>query len=274
MTRLAELSESRELILNLTLRELRGKYKRSFIGWGWSLLNPLATVATYALVFGVFLKVKAPIGDPSGLSSFVMFLVCALIPYTFFQKAVESAPDVLIGNGNLIKKVYFPREILIIAAVSALLVSFLIELLVIGIVLLVAGNMVLPWIPVVLALVLLETLFCLGASLLLSMLNVYFRDVKHFIGIAMQLLFYATPIVYPVTLVPKHSDVAGINVPVRQIYELNPLARMVSAFRDVLYNLRFPDLGDVCYFALWAVALLAFGWWMFTRLEGRLAEEV
>jgi ABC-2 type transport system permease protein len=274
MTRLAELSASKELIVNLTLRELRGKYKRSFLGWGWSLINPLLTVAIYWLVFGVFLDIKAPVGDPSGMTSFVFFLVCGLLPFTFFQNAVESAPEVLVSNGNLIKKVYFPREILVVAAVNALLTTFLIELAVLGVLLLLAGNMVLPWIPVLLLLIVVETLFCLGVALLLSMLNVYFRDVKHFTKIAMQLLFYATPIVYPIRFVPVTSEIAGIEIPVRQIYELNPLVRMVSAYRDVLYDLRFPALSDLGYFALWAVALLAFGWWIFVRLEGRLAEEV
>jgi ABC-2 type transport system permease protein len=274
MTRLAELSGSRELIVNLTLRELRGKYKRSFLGWGWSLLNPLLTVAIYWLVFGVFLDIQPPVGDPSGLASFVLFLVCALLPFVFFQNAVEAAPEVLVSNGNLIKKVYFPREILVVAAVSALLMTFLIELAVLGVLLLIAGNMVLPWIPIVLVLVVFEVIFCLGVSLLLSMLNVYFRDTKHFTKIAMQLLFYATPILYPVRLVPETADVAGIEIPVRQIYELNPLVSMVGAYRDVLYDLRFPSFTDVGYFALWAVGLLAFGWWLFMRLEGRLAEEV
>lgn len=274
MTRLAELTGSKELVVNLTLRELRGKYKRSFLGWGWSLINPLLTVAIYWLVFGVFLEIKAPVGHPSGLSSFVFFLICALLPFTFFQNTVEAAPEVLVSNGNLIKKVYFPREILVVAAVNALLMTFLIELGVLGVLLLFAGNMVLPWIPVLLLLVVIETLFCLGVSLLISMLNVYFRDVKHFTKIAMQLLFYATPIVYPLRFVPVEAEVGGVTIPVRRIYELNPLVRMVGAYRDVLYDLRFPSVTDLGYFALWAVALLAFGWWMFVRLEGRLAEEV
>jgi ABC-type polysaccharide/polyol phosphate export permease len=274
MTRLAELSGSRELVVNLTLRELRGKYKRSFLGWGWSLINPLLTVAIYWLVFGVFLDITAPTGDPSGLSSFVLFLVCGLLPFTFFQNCVEAAPEVLVSNGNLIKKVYFPREILVISAVNAMLMTFFIELGVLAALLLVAGNMVLPWIPVVIALVFLEMLLCLGVSLVLSVLNVYFRDTKHFTKIAMQLLFYATPIVYPIRFVPVESEIGGVTIPVRQIYELNPLVRMVGAYRDVLYDLRFPSWGDVGYFALWAVGLVAFGWWLFHRLEGRIAEEV
>jgi len=265
MTRLKEYVGGRELLANLTLRELRGKYKRSVLGWGWSLLNPLASIAIYWLVFGIFLKIKPPTGDPSGLSSFALFLICGLLPWTFFQMGVESSPDTLISNGNLIKKVYFPREIL---------VNLAIELAVLGVILLVAGNMVLPWIPILVVLVAIEFILVLGLALLLSVLNVYFRDVKHFVSLAMKILFYTVPVVYPLSLVPKHKEVAGLSIPVRQLYELNPLVAMIECFRAVLYDLRFPSLGDFTYFLAWAVAFFAFGWWIFSKLEPRLAEEV
>jgi ABC-2 type transport system permease protein len=274
MTRLKEYVGSRELLANLTLRELRGKYKRSVLGWGWSLLNPLASIAIYWLVFGIFLKIDPPTGDPSGLSSYALFLVCALLPWNFFQMGVETSPETLISNGNLIKKVYFPREILVIASTASILVTFAVELVVLGVLLLIAGNMVLPWIPVLLVLVAIQFVLVLGLALLLSVLNVYFRDVKHFVSLAMKILFYTVPVVYPLSLVPKHKDVAGMSIPVRQIYELNPLVAMVECYRAVLYDLRFPSFGDFAYFLVWAVALFAFGWWCFSKLEPRLAEEV
>ena len=90
----------------------------------------------------------------------------------------------------------------------------------------------------------------------------------------MKILFYTVPVVYPLTLVPKHKEVAGMSIPVRQIYELNPLVAMVECYRAVLYDLRFPSFGDVAYFLAWALALFAFGWWVFSKLEPRLAEEV
>jgi ABC-2 type transport system permease protein len=274
MTRLAELGGSRELLGNLTLRELRGRYKRSVLGWGWSLLNPLTAIAVYWLVFGVFLDITPPTGDPSGLSSYALFLVCGLLPWNFFQSAVESAPDTLVSNGNLIKKVYFPREILVVSVTVSTLVTFFVELAVLLAFLLVAGNMVLPWIPALLVVVALESAMVLGLALLFSTLNVYFRDVKHFVSLALKILFYTVPIVYPVSLVPKHKDVAGWNIPVRQLYELNPLVSLMECFRDVLYDLRFPTPGRVAYVLVWAVVLLCFGWWIFCRLEPRLAEEV
>lgn len=274
MIRVSDLRGSRELTANLVLRELRSRYKRTALGYGWSLLNPLAAVAIYGIVFSVFLKVKPPVGDPSGLDSFVMFLVCGLLPWNFFANCINVSLDSLLANANLIKKVYFPRELLVVAAIGALLVTFLIELLVLLVILLCVGSMVLPWIPVLLVLVLFQTVLVLGVGLSLSVLNVYFRDVKHFMVLALMALFYSVPVVYPVSLVPKESTVLGVEIPVRAIYNLNPLVQMIDCFRAVLYDLRFPDLDSFAYFAVWAVALLFGGLALFGRLDRRLAEEV
>lgn len=274
MTRLVEYRDRRELTVNLILRDLRSRYKRSTLGWGWSLLNPLATIAIYWMVFGQLLKVVPPIGDPSGLQSFVMFMICGLLPFRFLSDGISMGTDSLLSNANLIKKVYFPRELLVVSTVGALVVSFVIELGVLSGLLLLSGNMILPWLPVALLLVALATCFTLGLGFVLAPLNVYLRDVKHLVVIALQVLFYSAPIVYPLSLVPRRSDVLGMNLPLREIYELNPLVTMVSLFRDVFYDLRFPDLGDLAYFSAWAFGLLVVGHWVFGRLDRRIAEEV
>ncbi len=274
MARFSEYRETRELTTNLILRELRGKYKRSTLGWGWSLLNPLATIAIYWIVFGQLLKVVPPIGDPSGLQSFVLFLVCGLLPFRFFSDSMLQGTDSLLANANLIKKVYFPRELLLISTIGSLLVSFLIELGVLCVLLLIVGNMIIPWLPVALLIVALTTCFVLGIVFMLAPMNVYLRDVKHLVNIALQVLFYSAPIVYPVTLVPKHSEILGMNVPVRAIYELNPLVSMVGLYRSVFYDLRFPPIGDLAYFAAWSIGMLVVGHWIFGRLDRRIAEEV
>jgi ABC-type polysaccharide/polyol phosphate export permease len=125
-----------------------------------------------------------------------------------------------------------------------------------------------------LVLVALQTALVLGVGLMLSVLNVYFRDVKHFMALAMMALFYSVPVVYPISLVPEHRTVLGIDVPVRAIYELNPLVRMVECYRAVLYDLRFPPIGTFLYFVAAAAALLLAGLALFSRLDRRLAEEV
>ena len=274
MTKLAEYRGKHELLHNLVLRELRGRYKRSVLGWSWSLINPLATVMIFWLVFSFFLKVQPPRGDPSGLKSFVMFLVCGLLPYRFLSDSMSASVESLIVNANLVKKVYFPRELLVVSSVGALLVTFAIELAVLSAILLGFGNMVLPWLPMVLVVVVLETCFVLGIALVLAPLNVYLRDVKHFVSIALQLAFYSAPIVYPLRLVPKHATVLGLRIGLRSIYELNPLVTLINCFRAVLYDLRFPDLGDLGYLTAWAIGLLVIGHWVFGRLDRRLAEEV
>src|SRR5712691_1768994 len=202
MTRLADYAEARELTLNLTLRELRSRYKRSALGWTWSLLNPLSTVIVFSVVFSFFLKIQPPVGDPSGLHNFPMFLLCGLLPFNYLSNGMNASLDSLLANSNLIRKVYFPREVLVVSAVGALFVTLLVEFAVLCVILVALGNMVLPWIPVLLGLAAIQTVFVLGIGLMLSVVNVYFRDVKHFIGISLQALFYSAPIVYPIRFVP------------------------------------------------------------------------
>lgn len=274
MTTLAEYRRSRELTTNLVLRELRSRYKRTALGYGWSLLSPLASVAIYGIVFSVFLKVQPPVGDPSGLHSFVLFLVCGLLPWNYFANCANGSLDALLANANLIRKVYFPRELLVVAAIGALLVTYWIELAVLCAILLVVGSMVLPWIPVLIVLVAIQAVLVLGVGLALSVLNVYFRDVKHFMVLVLMALFYSVPVVYPITLVPEKKTVGGVTIPVRTIYELNPLVRMIECFRAVLYDLRFPPLGSFLYFLASAVVLFVGGLFLFHRLDRRLAEEV
>src|SRR4029450_322210 len=150
MTRLAEYAEARELTLNLVLRELRGRYKRSALGWTWSLLNPLSTVLVFSVVFAFFLNIAPPVGHPSGLHNFAMFLLCGLLPWNFLAGGMNASLDSLIGNSNLIRKVYFPREVLVVSTVGSLVVTLLVELGVLIAILLLFGNMVLPWIPMLL----------------------------------------------------------------------------------------------------------------------------
>jgi len=156
--------------------------------------------------------------------------------------------------------------------VTSELVTMLVELSVLCVILLLLGNMVLPWIPMLLVLLAIQTVFVLGIGLMLSVLNVYFRDVKHFIGIALQALFYSAPIVYPIRFVEDAAT--RTSFPLLRVYQLNPLVRFVEAYRSVLYDLRFPSFYNVAYISLWAVAMLALGLFVFHRLDRRLAEEV
>src|SRR5512133_1924685 len=136
MARLAEYAEARDLTVNLTLRELRSRYKRSALGWTWSLLNPLSSVIIFSIVFSFFLQINPPVGRPSGLHNFSLFLLCGLLPFNYLSNTMNGSLDSLLANSNLIRKVYFPREVLVISTVGALLVTMLVELSVLCVILL------------------------------------------------------------------------------------------------------------------------------------------
>lgn len=266
---------SRELIINLTRREVAGKYKRTVLGHVWSLLNPLATMLVYTLVFAVILKQDPDRGNPSGLHNYALYLMCGLLPWSFFSNGVTSGMFALIGNSNLVQKVYFRRDVLVSAQVFSLLVTFLFEMLVLVIALLAFGGMPLPWVPLALLVIVLLTFLGLGFALLLSVANVYFRDTQHFINIAFQLWFYLTPIIYPLSRVQdklRADHLFGMSL--YDIYELNPLTRFIQVLRNLLYDNRFPAWSDVTYCVGATAVALIVGGLVFNRFEGRLAEEL
>lgn len=274
MTTLAEYRTSRELLSNLTLRELRSKYKRSVLGWTWSLLNPLATMLIFTLVFRFFLKIEPPQSRATELKSFSLFLLCGLLPWNFFVNGVMASMGSLVGNANLIKKTYFPRELLVIAQVNSWIVSLLIEMALLAVALVIFGNMVLPWLPVAILLIVLLTMFVTGLALTFSVLNVYFRDVQHFVGILFQVWFYLTPIVYPLGFVPERAEIFGKELPVRSLFHLNPMVDFVEAFRAILYDLQAPSYRIMAYLVVISVMSLLVGLRLFGRLAGKLAEEL
>ena len=231
----------RELLRNLTLRELRGKYKRSTLGYLWSVVNPAVNLAIYTIVFGVFLDVRPPVGDPSGLEMYGFFLVAALLPWSFLTNSLTGSVGAMVGNEGLIKKVYFPRWVLPASVILSFVVGFLVELAVLAVAFSFVGNVVLEFIPVILVLVVLELGFALGIGLALSVANVYFRDIEHFLGILLNVWFYATPILYPITQVPEETELFGYEIPMRSIVEANPMAGFAEAFRDCFYELRGAD---------------------------------
>jgi ABC-2 type transport system permease protein len=274
VTTLAELRDSRELLVNLTQREVSGKYKRSVLGQAWSLLNPLAQVLVFTLVFSLILRIPPDVGDPSGLRSFALQLLAALLPWAFFANAVSTGMGSLLTNANLVKKVYFPREVLVASSVFALNVTFAIELLVLlAAVLLFGGPGVLVHLLVVPYLVAALTAFGLGLGLALSVANVYFRDTAQFVGIGLQVWFYLTPVIYSIDYVAD-QDVEILGRPAEQYLALNPMTHFVECFRNVFYDFRFPALTDLLLVGVIGAVSLVLGYLVFRRYEGRLAEEL
>jgi ABC-type polysaccharide/polyol phosphate export permease len=262
---------SRELLWNFTLRELRTKYRRSVLGWTWSMLNPLATFTIYWFVFGFIFTADAPEGDPSDLDSFALFLLCGLIPWNFFALMCNLGLGAINGNAGLVRRVAFPREILVFANVLHACVQFAIELTLMCLILLVAGSPLLPWLPVTLLVTVLLIMFGSGFALALGALAVYFRDMAYLWVIAIQVWFFATPIVYPPSYLATNDDVPDWVV---QVLEANPMAIFVGAYRSLLYDGTSPSLVTLGTLALIGLGTLALGWALFLRLEPRFAEEV
>ena len=270
-----DLRGSRELLLNLTRREIKGKYKRTVLGQLWSLANPLAAMAIYTVVFAFIIRVQPEPGDPSGLNIFALWLLCALLPWSFFTNVVNGGMGALVGNENLIKKVHFPRIALLVANSFSWMFSWFIEMVVLLIALLLVGSNALPWVPVVIFFMVLMSLLATGVAMMLSVANVYFRDTQHFVGIFFQVWFYLTPILYPVSLVAEQSERIGPlfgSVHLLDLYLLNPIGEFAKAFRNLLYDNRWPDLSTFAICTVWSAGAFFFGYWVFKRNEKGLAE--
>lgn len=275
-TFLSELFDARELLVNLTLREIRGKYRRTFFGQLWSLANPLAAMLIFTFVFAFILRVTPDAGDPSGLNVFALWLMCGLLPWTFFANVINQGLASLVVNSNLVQKVYFPRLVLPLSVVGTVGFTWLIEMGVLAIALALVGGFPLPWIPLVLLMMVVLGVFALGIALMLAIANVYFRDTEYLVTIVLQIWMYLTPIIYPLSLMEKASadlgGLAGTSVSVLDLYSINPMVHFVDVFRQLLYDNRWPDAGAVIACVCWSLAALALGLWVFRSREKRLAE--
>ncbi|MDN5543701.1 MAG: ABC transporter permease [Rhodococcus sp. (in: high G+C Gram-positive bacteria)] len=273
----SELRDSRELLLNLTRREIKAKYKGTALGQLWSLANPLMAMAIYTVVFAYIIKIRPDAGDPSGIDVFALWLLCALLPWTFFTNVVNGGMVSLVGNANLIQKVHFSRVSLVIANSFSSAFTWSIEMAVLLVALVVAGSKVLLWLPLLLVVMVLLWLFATGVSMMASIANVYFRDTQHFVNILFQLWFYLTPIVYPTALVVEQSDnigpmVAGITL--ADLYNLNPMGQFSEVFRNLIYDNRMPGVVNWIACIGWSVGAFVVGSLVFQRHVKGLAESL
>ena len=276
MRYLKEVFASRELLANLTLREIRGKYKRTVFGQLWSLANPLALMLIYTFVFGLIFRLKPDAGDPSGVNVFALWLLCGLLPWIFLSTVVNLGANALVSNTGLIQKVYFSRIVLPLSLVASSAYNWLFEMAVLLIALLIVGSFVIPWIPLLIVAMLLLILFAAGLALLLSVANVYFRDTQYFITIALQLWLYLCPIIYPISLVEQASkDIGGLfgsAITLEGVYGINPMVHFIEVFRNLLYDNRFPEITEWLICLGWAAGVLVLGMIVFRRNEKNLAE--
>ena len=273
---LADVVRARELLVSLTQREIRGKYRRTVLGQLWSLVNPIALMLVYTFIFGVIFQITPDPGDPSGLHSFPLWLLCGLLPWMFFANGPGAGAGSIITNAGLVQKVYFPRAVLPLSVVAASSWNWAFEMTVLIVALSIAGAFVLPWVPLVILAMVLMLIFTAGVALLLSIATVHFRDTQHFLALILQIWMYLSPIIYPMSLVRSESErvgpLAGTPVTIEGIYALNPMVHFIELFRNLLYDNRWPDPMTWAVCSLWAFGLLLLGALVFRRAEHDLAE--
>lgn len=256
----------RNLLYLLSLKELRTRYRQSLLGWAWSLLNPITQMVIFTVLFMMVFRFDPPVGDPSGLQAFPLYFLSGLLPFNFFAITVGVAIGSVQNGASLIKKVSFPHEHLVLSVVIAQFVTLLIELGVLSVALLIAGNMVLPWLLPLMVILGLLALFTSGVALLLSAANVFFHDVNYLWSIASQVLFYSTPIIYPISFITNDW--------LRLWVSWGPTGSFITAIHQLLYDLRMPSIERWLHLSVMSFAVFAFGAWAFDRLSPRFAEEM
>jgi ABC-type polysaccharide/polyol phosphate export permease len=265
----SEVWQYRGLVADFARRELKGKYKGSVLGSLWALVNPLATLAIYSLVFGFFLRFEPPVAGDGELQSFPIYLFTGLVVWNFFYAVSTGSMQALVGAGPLLRKIYFPPFAPVIGNAMATTQQTAIELGLLLLVFVIALNV--GWTVLLLPILLvLLAAFSLGVGLLLSMLNARLRDIGYIVQVVLNLLFYAAPIIYPITYVEDRFD----EHPWLRIYEFNPITRFVEGFRDVLYHLTVPPLWELAYLIVVSFGVLALGWRFFQSRAADVSEEL
>ena len=252
-----EIYNYRELLKTNIKKEIRGKYKGSWLGVLWTFLNPLLMLAVYAFVFPYILRVN--------VDNYTIFMIVALIPWNFFTTAIQSGTGSVVANGNILKKVYFPREIIPISITTSQLVNFLITCIIMAVFIIFSGVGFSAHVLLFPLLVLIQYILILGLTFILSALTVFVRDIDHFVSVILMLGFYATPIVYQGEMLPKKFQI---------FLKLNPMAQLVEAYRSILYYHRMPDMTMLVIWGLGSVDLLVVGYLIFKKLEKSFVEEL
>jgi ABC-2 type transport system permease protein len=270
MQYLKELLATRELLANLTMRDVRGQYRRTALGQLWSVINPIATMLVYTIVFSLIFNARPRAGDPSGIDIYPLWLMSGLLAWTFFTRVVNSGLNSIVSNAGLIKKVYFPRMHLPLAVMLSTGITWGVELSVLAIAIWIFGGFPIPFLPLLLIAMALLAMFAVGLAMMLAVLNVHFRDTQHFVSIILQMWMYLTPIIYPIQLVEAAAERRGAWL--LDLYRLNPMERFVEVFRNLLYDNRLPSLDDSLYCLGTGVIVFALGYLIFSRNERKLAE--
>ena len=251
------LYDYRELIKTSVKKDIGGKYKHSFLGVLWSFVNPLLQIAVYAIIFPLIMR--------NSIENYTVFMICGLIPWTYFSTVLNRASFVMIENGNIIKKVYFPREILQLSLVTSETVNFLISCVLILAFVLITGMGISIYVLAFPIVLIAQYIMLAGLSLIFSSITVYFRDLQHFIGVILQLFFYATPIVYSVETIPEEF---------RWILNFNPMTYIIDGYRAIFYEKTMPDIPTLGIIIAISIGVTVIGYLLFNKLQKKFAEEL
>lgn len=258
ISRLKNIYEYRNMIYSLVRRELRGRYKGSFLGFLWTFINPLCQIIVYTMVFSIIMK--------TGIEKFYLYLITGMIPWIFFSNAVLSGAGCIWAQADMVKKIYFPREVVPISYVTSGFVNMLFCFVVVFFVIFVSGTGVslkaLTFLPLIM---LIEYALALGITLIISAWTVFIRDLEQIVGVLMMAWIYLTPILYSLESVPQQ---------LLPIFKLNPMTSIIMAYHKVLYDKMPPELSTLAYSGVVSVFILIIGMIIFSKLERSFAEEL
>lgn len=258
MKLIKELYEYREMIFSLVRRDLKGRYKGSVLGFFWTFLNPLLQLCVYTLVFSVIMR--------NNIEQYYLYLFIALIPWIFFSTCVSGGAGCIWAQQDMVKKIYFPREVLPVSYVTSQFVNMLLCFIVIFVVLLFSGRKInlgawlfLPPIMIV------EYILSLGSAMISSAVTVYVRDVEYILSIITMAWQFLTPIMYSLEQVPAQ---------VLPVFYLNPMTPVIVAYRDILYYGQYPKMETLAQALAFGLVLLVIGLLVFRTLKRHFAEEL
>lgn len=258
MKHLREIYDYRQMIFSLVRKELRGRYKGSALGFLWTFINPLLQLCVYTFVFSIVM--------PNNIEKFYLYLFVGLIPWLFFSGSLTGGAASIINQKDMVKKIYFPREVMPIAYVTSNFVNMLLCFVVIFAVVVVSGvgvNLIaICYLPIIM---IVEYIMCLGGAMLTSALTVYFRDLEYILGIVTMAWMYFTPVVYSIDMVPEN---------LRPFMNLNPMTPVIVAYRDVLYSKQVPHISTLASGFVLGCTVLIVGCVVFQKLQRGFAEEL
>lgn len=258
MKTIRELYAYREMIFSLVRRDLKGRYKGSALGFLWTFINPLLQLGVYTLVFSVIMR--------NGIKDYYLFLFVALIPWIFFSTSLSGGSSCIWAQKDMVKKIYFPREVLPISFVTSQFVNMLLSLMVVFVVLIVSGKGLNPiamlYLPVIM---LVEYLMALSVAMLSSAITVYLRDVEYILGIITMAWQFLSPVMYSVEQVPEKM---------LPLFNLNPMTPVIVAYRDILYYGEAPKLETLIHAVVFGVVVLIIGIVVFGKLKRHFVEEL